>query len=148
MPVEGKGKYMNASVCFEQKGIIESVNNHLIGVRIDRESACGNCNALRICNLGATKSYIEVPDSSNAFSVGEWVDVTITRGMGNKAIFLGYFIPFVILISSLVILTASALPEWLAGLISILALVPYYIILYTLRNRLKRTFTFSIHKTR
>ena len=41
----GRLKYMNSSVCIEQKGIIESADNNLIRIRIDRESACGHCNA-------------------------------------------------------------------------------------------------------
>jgi sigma-E factor negative regulatory protein RseC len=138
----------NTSVCFEQKGIIESVNNNRITVRIDRGSACGHCSAQGLCNLAeSTERIIEVNNSTESYSVGEWVQVTMSRSMGNKAILLGYFIPFILLISTLLILSAFGLPDWIAGLVSILILVPYFIIIYFFRERLRRTFSFSIHKT-
>lgn len=139
---------MNTSVCFEQKGIIESVNNNRITVRIDRGSACGHCSAQGLCNLAeSTERIIEVNNSTQLFSIGEWVQVTMSRSMGNKAILLGYFIPFVLFISTLMILSAYGLPEWITGLFSLLILIPYFIILYIFRERLRRTFSFSIHKT-
>jgi positive regulator of sigma E activity len=139
---------MNTSVCFEQKGIIESVNANRITVRIDRGSACGHCSAQGLCNLAeSTEQIIEVNNSTQLFAVGEWVQVTMSRSMGNKAILLGYFIPFVLLISTLLILSAYGLPDWTAGLVSLLILIPYFIILYLFRERLRRTFSFSIHKT-
>lgn len=139
---------MNTSVCFEQKGIIESVNDNRITVRIDRGSACGHCSAQGLCNLAeSTERIIEVNNSTQLFSIGEWVQVTMSRSMGNKAILLGYFIPFVLFISTLLILSAYGLPEWITGLVSLLILIPYFIILYIFRERLRRTFSFSIHKT-
>ena len=140
--------HMNTSVCFEQKGIIESVNDNRITVRIDRGSACGHCSAQGLCNLAeSTERIIEVNSSNELYSVGEWVQVTMSRSMGNKAILLGYFIPFILLISTLLILSAFGLPDWITGLVSLLILVPYYIVIYIFRERLRRTFSFSIHKT-
>jgi positive regulator of sigma E activity len=138
---------MNSAVCIEQKGIVESVNNQRIVVRIDRGSACGHCSANGICNMAeSTERVIELKDSTQTFSVGEWVGITISRSMGNKAVILGYLIPFVLLISSLLIFTAFKLSEWIVGVSSLLTLVPYFIILSLFRERLRKTFTFSIHK--
>ena len=140
--------HINTSVCFEQKGTIESINDNRITVRIDRGSACGHCSAQGLCNLAeSAESIIEVNNSTQLFSVGEWVQVTMSGSMGNKAILLGYFIPFVLLISTLLILSAYGLPDWIAGLVSLLILIPYFIFLYIFRERLRRTFSFSIHKT-
>jgi positive regulator of sigma E activity len=139
---------MNTSVCFEQRGVIESVKDNRITVRIDRGSACGHCSAQGLCNLAeSTERIIEVNNSTQLFSVGESVQVTMSRSMGNKAILLGYFIPFILLISTLIISSACGLPDWTAGLVSLLILIPYFIILYIFRERLRRTFSFSIHKT-
>lgn len=140
--------HMNTSVCFEQKGFIESIHNNRITVRIDRGSACGHCTAQGLCNLAqSTEQTIEINTSEQGYSVGEYVQVTMSRSMGNKAIFMGYFIPFILLITTLLILSAFGLPDWFAGLISILILIPYFIILFVFREKLRKTFTFSIHKT-
>jgi sigma-E factor negative regulatory protein RseC len=139
---------MNTSVCFEQRGIIESVNDNRITVRIDRGSACGHCSAQGLCNLAeSTERIIEVNNATQPFSAGEWVRVTMSRSMGNKAILLGYFIPFVLLISTLLILSGFGLSDWISGLVSLLILIPYFTMLYLFRDRLRRTFSFSIHKT-
>jgi positive regulator of sigma E activity len=139
---------MNTSVCFEQKGIIESVDNYRITVRIDRGSACGHCSAQGLCNLAqSAEQIIEISDSTQSFTVGEPVQVTMSRSMGSKAILLGYFVPFILLITTLLIASAFKLPDWISGLVSILILIPYFTILYIFRERLRRTFSFSIHKT-
>ncbi len=139
---------MNTSVCFEQKGFIESIDDNRITVRIDRGSACGHCTAQGLCNLSQTaEQTIEINTSSQIFSVGEYVQVTMSRSMGNKAILMGYFIPFILLITTLLMLSAFGLPDWIAGFVSIMILVPYFIILFVFRDRLRKTFTFSIHKT-
>jgi positive regulator of sigma E activity len=139
---------MNTSACFEQKGFIESIHDNRITVRIDRGSACGHCSAQGICNLAqSAEQTIEISSTSQQFSVGEYVQVTMSRSMGNKAILMGYFIPFILLISTLLVLSASGLPDLVSGLVSILILVPYFTVLFVFRERLRRTFTFSIHKT-
>jgi sigma-E factor negative regulatory protein RseC len=139
---------MNTSVCFEQKGIIESINDHRITVRIDRGSACGHCSAQGLCNMaGSTERIIDVENSSQLFSVGEWVQVTMSRNMGNKAILLGYFIPFILFLSTLLILSSFGFSDLITGLVSLLILIPYYLIIYIFREKLRRTFSFSIHKT-
>ncbi len=138
---------MNSSVCFEQKGIIESANNNRIRIRIDRESACGHCDVRGICNMaGLSERTIEVDDATQCYTVGETVVVTITRSMGNKAILLGYLLPFFLLITTLVICTVCSFPEWISGILSILVLLPYYFFLYLFRERLCRNITFSIRK--
>jgi positive regulator of sigma E activity len=136
---------MDTSICIEQKGIVEEVDNHRIKVRIHPEASCGDCNARGICNLfGSTDRIIEIYDRSQHLSPGDQVTISISQGMGNKAIILGYLIPFILLISVLVILTTLGVKEWLTGLVALSTLVPYFIILYLLRGRLNRKITFTL----
>ena len=56
---------MEASVCIEQKGIVEEITDHRIRVRIHRESACGHCSAQGMCNLAdISERIIEATDDS------------------------------------------------------------------------------------
>jgi positive regulator of sigma E activity len=138
---------MNSSVCFEQKGIIESIDNQRIRIRIDRESACGHCSAKGICGLpGLSERTIEADGSPQEYHVGEQVQVMITRSMGNRAIILGYGVPFLLLITVLAVLTEFSLPEWIAGISAIVILVPYFFILYFFRASLRKKIVFAIHK--
>ena len=66
--------------------------------------------------------------------------------MGNKAVVFGYLLPFVLLVTTLLLLTSLSLAEWISGLISLAALIPYYLILYLRREKLSRTFIFTIRK--
>jgi len=138
---------MEASVCIEQEGTVEEISDHRIRVRIHRDSACGQCHVNGICNLSdISERIIETGDNRVDLKVGDIVGVTITRSMGNKAILFGYFLPFLLLITALIILDASGTKEWLSGLISLAALAPYYITLYLFRNRLRRSIAFSVRK--
>jgi sigma-E factor negative regulatory protein RseC len=138
---------MGASVCIAQKGIVEEIVDHTIRVRIQRESACGHCNARSMCNLSdISDRIIETHDNGLDLKIGDFVEIAITRSMGHKAVLLGYLLPFLLVITILILLNALRLQEWLSGLISLGMLVPYYMFLYLLRDRLKKSFTFTLSK--
>ncbi len=138
---------MEVSACVAQKGTVEEIIDHRITVRILREAACGHCNASSFCNLSEIgERVIEASDDGTDFRIGEHVEVAVSRSMGNKAVILGYLLPFVLLISVLILLNALGLQEWMSGLISLGMLVPYYFVLYVFREKLKKKFTFKISK--
>jgi positive regulator of sigma E activity len=136
---------MDTSICIEQKGIVEEINNHRVKVRVQPEAACGDCSARGICSLfGTSDRIIEVYNKSQQLSIGDHVMISISQGMGNKAVILGYLIPFILLISVLVIFTSLGIKEWITGLVALTTLVPYFIILNLFRNRLNRNITFTL----
>ncbi|MBN1144613.1 MAG: SoxR reducing system RseC family protein [Bacteroidales bacterium] len=138
---------MEASVCIEQEGIVEEITNHGIRVRLHRDSACGQCGAHALCNLSdVSERIIEAADNSMNLKTGDVVGVSITRSMGNKAVILGYLAPFVLLVTMLIILNSLGFNELLSGLVSISVLIPYYLLIYMLRDRLKNSFYFTVRK--
>lgn len=138
---------MDSSVCIAQKGTVEEIAGHRIKVRVHRETACGHCTASGMCNLsGMEESIIEVNDNGHDLKTGDHVEIAITAGMGNKAVMLGYMLPFLLLISLLILLHATGFPEWVSGLVALVGLGIYYLLLYMFRNRLRKTFTFTISK--
>jgi sigma-E factor negative regulatory protein RseC len=66
------------------------------------------------------------------------------KSLGGKAVLLAYIIPFIIMMLSLIILTLLNFSELFAGLFSIGILAPYYLVLYLLKNKLSKTFKFTI----
>ena len=84
-----------------------------------------------------------VADSS-CYHVGQEVVVVGELGLGLQATLWAYVVPLVLLM--VVLLTAARLTgrEGLAALLALLSLVPYFVVLYLLRNRLQQSFTFSI----
>ena len=65
-------------------------------------------------------------------------------GQGNKAAVLAYLIPIILLLAVLFVCLGLGLDEGLSALIAIAALIPYYIILYLLRDKLKQKFEYII----
>ena len=65
-------------------------------------------------------------------------------GQGNKAAVLAYLIPIILLLAVLFVCLGLGLSEGLSALISIVALIPYYIILYLRRDNLKKKFEYII----
>jgi sigma-E factor negative regulatory protein RseC len=138
---------MGETDCIEQQGTVEMISGSKVLVRIRQISACGQCHAKGFCSLAEMKDkVIETSYYSHGLAEGDSVSISMKQSLGIKAVVLGYLIPFLLLISSLLIMDSAGLSEWKAGLISVAMLIPYYFLLYFFRNRLKKSFTFELTK--
>jgi sigma-E factor negative regulatory protein RseC len=138
---------MNSSNCIEQQGIVENTDKGIVSVRISQVSACSDCHSKSSCSLfGMGEKTIEIKDESGEYHAGDRVGIAITQPMGNKAIVLGYFIPFLLVMLTLILLTLFHFKEWQAGLLALSMLIPYYILLFFSRTKLRKTFTFTLKK--
>jgi sigma-E factor negative regulatory protein RseC len=138
---------MNSFSCIEQRGIVESADKDIVSVKISQVSACSDCHSKSSCLIfGTGEKTVKVHESSGEFHPGDRVGVTITQTTGNKAVFLGYFIPFLLVILTLVVFTLLHFSEWQAGLLALSILIPYYLLLYFSRTRLRKTFSFTLKK--
>jgi sigma-E factor negative regulatory protein RseC len=75
------------------------------------------------------------------------VTVLFRESSGMKALVLGYMLPFLILMITLVVAISVTGNEILAGILALLMLVPYYLTLYLLKDKIKQTFTFKLEET-
>jgi sigma-E factor negative regulatory protein RseC len=78
-------------------------------------------------------------------SIGQEVMVSMGLGQANKAVVFAYVIPTIILFSMIFILNHFKIEEGINALISIGSLVPYYLILFLFRDKMKRKFEYEIH---
>jgi sigma-E factor negative regulatory protein RseC len=78
------------------------------------------------------------------FTLLQKVNVTMAIGQGNKAAVLAYLIPILLLLAVLFVCLGLGISEGLSALISIVALIPYYTILYSRRDKLKHQFEYII----
>jgi sigma-E factor negative regulatory protein RseC len=127
-------------------GIIENIDGDKVFVKILSQSACGSCHAKNMCNVAEVEEKIIEADfnPSGNYHKGDQVMVRMEESLGRKAVLMGYGLPFVILIGSVIVFLAILKNEGLAALLSILMLVPYYFTLYLLRKRLQKEFRFRI----
>lgn len=130
-------------------GIIASIESGLVHVRITQHSACSSCKLSSHCTSAESKEkMIDVyTNNTTQFSVGEKVNVIAAASVGAKAVIIGFVIPLAIMMQSIVIpILLFGLSEALAALIGLASLVPYYSILYILRNRMQKVLVFQIEK--
>lgn len=129
-------------------GIISEINKDLIKVSIIAQSACSACHAKGVCSVSdMQEKFIDVKNNGNFDQkVGDFVTVSMKQKLGLKAVLFGYFIPFVLLMITLIIALGYFENEGIAGLTALGILAPYYLFLYLLKDRLRESFEFQIEK--
>jgi sigma-E factor negative regulatory protein RseC len=138
---------MGSTDCFDQTGIIEDIKENSVLVRFQSAPACGNCLAKSVCAPGsAGKNLIEIPQKTKTYSVGDSVKILITKSMGLKALFLGYLLPFLMVLFLLVLTKIVGMNDLVSGLVSLSVLMPYYLCLYLFREKVNKQFIFTLTK--
>ena len=132
----------------KHRGRVEKVEGSHVVVRIVQTSACSACSIKGHCNASESKEkLIDVFDVNASYQIGEEVVLLGTTSMGMQAVLLAFGVPLVILIVALGVtmhLTdGNALASSLVGLLSI---VPYYFAIHFNKDKLKKTFSFTIEK--
>ena len=131
----------------KHSGIVESVDGNCMKVRILQTSACAGCKAAAFCNAAEKKEkVIDIygTKAMNGHKPGDTVVISTNNATGRKAVIIGFGVPLAILVFVLAVAYTITHSEPLSALLSIAALVPYYIIIYMMREHLRRDFTFSI----
>lgn len=131
---------------FVHAGFISKINSDSVIVTLEQNIHCEACQVKGTCGVSdSSTKEIEVYNSGDLFQINERVDVILKKALGLKAVFWAYVFPFILMFITL-ITASSFLKEWQAGFISLLILVPYYLILYLLKDTLKSAFKTSIVK--
>ena len=126
-------------------GIIESIDEGCVHVRIVQTSACAACKVASYCNAAESKEKIvDVYKPAGNLKVGDAVTVTASSQIATQALLYGFAYPFVLLVMVLVAVLWLTGNEATAGLSALGALLPYYAVLYLLRNRHREQFAFDI----
>ena len=135
------------STKISHSGIVESIHEGCVQVRILQTSACAACKVAGHCNASESKEKIvdvlNVADTSH-LKVGDSVVVSASRDVANRALLLSFGVPFLILVSVLFIMLQLVSDEGLAALTALLALLPYYGLLYLMRDRIQQKLAFYI----
>ena len=129
-------------------GVVERIEGDCIKVRIVQTSACAACKVASHCN--AAESKVKIVDvfgcDTTNYSTGQEVMVWASRDVANRALLLGFGVPFLLLVCVLLIALRLTANEGLAALWALGSLVPYYFALWLLRNRIQRGISFQIEE--
>jgi sigma-E factor negative regulatory protein RseC len=129
-------------------GVIEKILEDSIKVRIVQTSACAACKVAIHCNAAESKvKIVDVfgCDTSN-YSTGQEVTVWASKDVADKALLLGFGAPFLLLVCVLMIALRFTDNEGFAALLALGSLLPYYYVLWLLRDRIQRSISFHIEE--
>ena len=137
---------MKDTETISHEGVVTKIADDELEIKILAQSACAACHAKSACGMGEqAEKILTVPRPKDKdFALGQRVNVRMAIGQGNKAAILAYLLPILLLLAVLFICLGLGLNDGLSALISIVALIPYYIVLYLKRDQLKKRFEYSI----
>ncbi|MFA5417927.1 MAG: SoxR reducing system RseC family protein [Bacteroidales bacterium] len=127
-------------------GFIKVIEPDKVEVTMVSVSGCASCQIKGSCSVSDTqvKSVWIHLDDTSSYRMGQEVTVEMSQTLGTWAVLLGYVFPFVVLLIGLIIFIESGLDQGLAGLLAVGLLLPYYGILYLMRNWLGKRFTYTL----
>ena len=137
---------MNSKETISHEGVVTKITDDELEIKILAQSACAACHAKSACGMGEqSEKILTVPrPRDKEFTLNQKVNVKMAIGQGNKAAILAYLIPVILLLAVLFVCLGLGMKEGWAALVSIVALIPYYIVLYLRRNKLKNQFEYTI----
>ena len=130
----------------EHAGVVQSIDDKYVNVSITSMSACSGCHAAGVCEVSGSEEKIIRAVNTSDIKPGERVMVIMERSLGFRALFIGYLLPFLIVMFLLVLLSSLSLSEPVAGIFALLSLGPYYLLLYLRKEKIGQKFSFTIKK--
>ncbi len=130
------------------KGIVREVRGNSVLVSIISESACSACHSKSSCLIAdKVEKEVEVASRGKNYIPGNEVTLLLKESLGYRAAFLGYLLPFIVLIVFLLAGYEILGSELAGGFISLAAVGLYFITLYFFRRHLKKVFNFELEET-
>lgn len=135
---------MNRISEITHEGIVQSTDSKSVTVELVPNISCTGCAAARSCNPSGNDKKIVKVDGYYNVSRGENVVVAMKQSLGFSALFLGYLLPLICVVVTLIILVSLSFSELFSGLLSIAVLIPYYILLFVFRKVIGKKFSFTL----
>ena len=136
---------MNTEIRHE--GIVESVSDDVVRVRILQSSACSGCKVASHCNASEMKEKlidVRTQGARGRWHVGQAVVVSTQSSMASRALLLAFGMPLLLMIAVLAVALLAGCGEGLAAMLSVGVLFPYFVVLALFRNRISKSITFRI----
>jgi sigma-E factor negative regulatory protein RseC len=135
---------MKAASVISHEATVQSVDSDSVTVSLSPGVSCEGCRAERSCGMSDKSVRVIKVNGSFDLHTGEKVNVSIMESQGYVALFLGYLLPLILVVTTLIIFSVLDAGELVSGLASIGMLIPYYIILLIFRRFIGKKFSFTI----
>ncbi len=126
-------------------GTVVAIEGDLLKVEIINVSACSSCSAANLCSASEKEAKVVdvIAGPGESYSVGDIVTFEGDESMGIRAVAVAYVTPLLLVVAGLLIGRAAGLSDAGCALAALAPLVPFYIGLYLLRDRIDKTFKFK-----
>ena len=132
----------------KHEGIIDTIEGNHVQVRIHQATACSSCRIAGHCNASEMKEKIvDVYTDSSSYRKGEKIIVFVSKKATNKALVLGFAVPFLFMLITLIATYCFTQNEAVSAISSVGVLIPYYILLWLNRDKIAQQISFHIEKS-
>ncbi len=136
---------MDLSETISHKGVVVEVNSQIATLFIQSNEECHSCSISEFCGqTDRERNTFHVPQ--NDLQKGDMVRLRIQPTIGTRAVFIAYIVPFLIILTLLIIGTFLGWKEWFSGTLSLLALVPYFFLVNLTKGKFKKSLELEIEK--
>ncbi|HFB61628.1 MAG TPA: hypothetical protein ENJ69_01460 [Bacteroidetes bacterium] len=127
-------------------GIVKKIEGNKAEISVISKASCVSCSLNNVCSVSDMKEKIIEVDLADMgqYQEGENVTVEMKQSYGTWAVLLGYFFPFLVLFFGLILFLHWGLDQGLAGILAIALLIPYYGLLYLMRDFFKKRFRYHV----
>ena len=130
--------------CIEHTATVVAVNKDAITVELLSRSPCSGCHLKENCSMSENKvRRLYIPKDSD-YQIGQTVNVEISAASGWIAVFWGYIMPLILVLTMLLSAISITDDETTAALSSLAVLPPYYFILWIFRHKFAKKISFRI----
>ena len=127
----------------EHQGVIISKDDKIVRVKIEQTSACASCHVKSVCGASdKSEKIIDANIMDDTLKVGDQVTIIGQKSLGFQAILLAYILPFIVIIATLFIANIFTTNEIIIGTCALASLIPYFIVLRLMRNKIQAKFQF------
>ncbi len=135
-----------ASERIRHEGVITRIEQDRVYVSVSQSSACASCKVAAHCNAAETKEkVIEIRGKhGDQYKIDQQVTVSTTPRIGIMASVYAYAIPLVLMVGVIILVTALTGDELTAACCGLAVLLPYYLLIYLLRDLISQQVYFEI----
>lgn len=129
-------------------GVVVEAKDRNVKVRIIAKSACADCHAKGVCTAADMDEKIidAISPVDTRLHKGDTVRLVMEERLGWLAIFYGFFLPFLLMVTVLIVVSALGGSEAESALMGLGSLAPYYLLLYVFRHKVEKDFIFKAEK--
>ena len=130
----------------KHEGVVIDFREDFALVKIMVLSACASCHAKGVCSAADMAEKIVETIPLEKVEKGDRVTVEMEEKLGFKAVVIAFLIPFLILMMTVFSVSHLTGSESAAAFSGLGILVPYYIVIYLLKDYFRRSFIFNCRK--